>query len=387
MIKRILMILTLLTVLIPLAFAQEGTATPQAKIEPNEDIVQDPNMNIIFPPPVYVLHDSVDIIGTINVSDMKNYFLEYRALRSDGNSIDENAWTPATLPNDKSVTTDVIGRWETKFVPDGLYEIRLTVNRNTGVDHVRVSPLRIENRESPFATPVVEATAPAIVTRPPLQQATPTIGVSGPRVTANLNANVRAGDSTAYPIMGSLLAGQSAEVKGISGTGGWYYILAPNGKFGYVSPSTVTFSGSTGNLPIIPPPVTPTPIPTNTPDSIADLHFLQHDISPAVPTCGVAYTTTITVQNKGTAAAGASTILVQDIHQGSGATQGSSTVNIPPLNPGQSTQVSVALTINTFFDEGHENRVTLNSGNSVIESDKSNNISSRVFVLQKGGCG
>jgi chitinase len=94
---------------------------------------------------------------------------------------------------------------------------------------------------------------------------------SGPYVQAFVNANVRQGDSTIYPVIGSLLNGSTAPIIGISNTGsGWYYIQLPNGTRGFISPTTVTAFGNTVGVPPVAPPPPPTPIPsTATPIPIA----------------------------------------------------------------------------------------------------------------------
>jgi len=65
-----------------------------------------------------------------------------------------------------------------------------------------------------------------------------------PTVTANVDANVRAGPSKSYPSVGSLLSGQSAAVQGRSESafGNWWYIQLPvaSSGHGWVWGDTVT---------------------------------------------------------------------------------------------------------------------------------------------------
>jgi hypothetical protein len=146
----------------------------------------------------------------------------------------------------------------------------------------RVSPLRVDNTTAaPPATPTPQPTrelptpaplptlAPTLAASPlPTLLPTPTAFDPTPRVTPNrsVSVNVRTGDGTGYPIIGSLDVGEFARVIGRSSTGtGWYYVELNSGQRGWVAGDVVTLSGSTFGLPLVAPPATPTPIATPTP--------------------------------------------------------------------------------------------------------------------------
>jgi hypothetical protein len=104
----------------------------------------------------------------------------------------------------------------------------------------------------------------------------PTEAPAGPGLTASTNLNVRTGPGTAYPVIGALQAGQSAEVTGLSYDRGWWQINFTGGQ-GWVSASYVTAQNTT-NIPLVqaaPPPVAPTPTPTPVP------------VAPAAPSVGI----------------------------------------------------------------------------------------------------
>lgn len=89
---------------------------------------------------------------------------------------------------------------------------------------------------------------------------TPAPGV--PSVTATANLNIRSGPSTAYPKVGLLQEGQTAEAIGVSPDGAWWVIKVPeaaNGQ-GWVSGQFVT-TANVENLPVVQPP----PLPPATP--------------------------------------------------------------------------------------------------------------------------
>jgi len=75
-----------------------------------------------------------------------------------------------------------------------------------------------------------------------------------PSLTARNRSNVRAGDSTGYPIVGKLEVGVRVAILGISrGSAGWYYIELPDGARGFISPGVVVTQGDLTNLPAIDP--------------------------------------------------------------------------------------------------------------------------------------
>lgn len=105
--------------------------------------------------------------------------------------------------------------------------------------------------------------------------ATPTPGLDGttivptaepgiPLVTAITNAPAYAGPGSVYPVVGTILAGQTAEVVGSSGDHLWWVIRFPAAASGqgWVS-ATLVQASNTDNVPVVAPP--PTPKPTSTP--------------------------------------------------------------------------------------------------------------------------
>ncbi len=266
----------------------------------------DPNANISWPPPVYVLRGEVEVRGTANVPGMNSYFLEFRRLNDDFTPMDDTVpWNPLTLPAQSAVVDAILGTWNTTMatVPDGLYELRLTINMNNApAVHARVSPLRVENTLPPFlATPTAIAlpTAASLPTQAqqfPTLLPTPTAFDLAPHAVARINANVRAGDSTAYEVIGGLEEGDEVNLIGRSSTGsGWWVIRMPNGQQGWVAGSVVIISGDTSSLPRMNPPWTPTPIASPTPPlpdaTITNVNFDREIVE------GESFQTLVTVRN------------------------------------------------------------------------------------------
>ncbi|MCU0512617.1 MAG: hypothetical protein MUE40_08590 [Anaerolineae bacterium] len=381
-----------------------------------------PNLAITFPPPVYVLREVVEVRGTVNVPGLANYFLEFRPLvpAEAADSDTQRPWFPAALPVTTPVQDAVLGLWNTRTAPDGLYELRLTVNiTGGGTEFFRVSPLRIDNASVPAATPTpTTVSAPARptlvptptslpggaqnrpITPPPTLPANP---ANAPLAIALNNANVRSGDDVTYPRVGLLLRDEFAVIVGISSLGtGWYYVELTNGVRGFVAPSVVRTEGNlTGLPPVMPPPrptplpVTPTFTPTITPipasatpaSSGANLAIVSIRLEPAQPTCQASFGVFVTVINNGTGPAPTGfSISAVDRHSASGTVTASTTGAAPALQPGQTFVSEMYLTVGTFFNETHSVGVVIDSGAQVAETNEGDNSSAITYTLAQGGC-
>ena len=396
--------------LIPLTNAQDGGDI----IEPASDAMVNPDANISFPPPVYVVSESVDIRGTVTLPNIQNFFIEFRELVLDETAAspqEEAPWFPATLPQTQPVTDDILGRWNTFIPPDGLYEIRLKINIDGGdLVYARVSPIRVENDPPAFLQTAIEELDAAAeeadeqmdeeaAPMPEEPAPTPTPEDTSPRVVAIVDSNVRAGDSTQYQRVGFLLTDATAKILGLSSRNtGWYFIEMANGRTGFIHPSIVRAEGDLSNLDRIapPPPPPPTPIPIiptavpAVPSSSANLSFVVGSvrITPHPATCGKAYEIRLTVTNNGSAATTSGGIVkVKDTHQASGTHAGETDIGFGPLNPGQSQEVFGHLTSSIYFNEAHNITLYLDHGNRVPESNENDNIHATApYVLKKGSC-
>ncbi len=388
--KRLVLLLFVLSLALPLtAFAQ--IVTP----EPN------PNASITWPPPVYVVRGEFPIRGTASLPNMTNYFIEFRPLNDDLTPQSLNdVWLPAILPSASPVQDNVLGMWNTTLVDDGLYELRLTVNvsQGTAVTQI-VSPLRIENTPSPFAATPTPTQAPALptafvppATAAPTQDLTPRVTIS-----SSPSGNVRQGDSVFYNILMSLPVGTGARILGISNRNtGWYQIQLDNGQIGWVSPTIVTTSGDLSALPRIepppPPPPTATPFPTTipataVPASQANLVAGNITLDPGSPTCGQTFTVRFDVANLGSQANTITgSISVVDTRAADGSQQGNTVGAVPIIQPGQTINAVMQLTISTYYNEQHNITLVIDPSNQIPETVEGDNTRSISYTLQKGSC-
>ncbi len=358
----------------------------------------DPNANISFPPPVFVLCGETEIIGSANLADMTRYFISYRELNSALEPLSED-FLPAILPQSGAVQDDVLGVWDTEIVDDGIYELRLTINQRSGqTTNVSVLPLRVANEleicnQEPAAEPtsivvLPPSATPGVVIAP---TATPTLDPT-PRVTVNRpSANVRQGDGTEFPIIGSLSQGQTAPIVGISSRGtGWYQVRLPNGTLGWMAPSVVDVSGNLSLVPsVVPPPLPATPTPTLTPTPVSQANLVAGIVvlDPASPVCSQTFTVGLDVANLGTTQTIASGIVsLTDVRAADGSIQGTTIGGFPVLLPGQTFRVNMPLTISTWYNETHRITLVIDQTNSIPESNETDNTRVIEYVLQKGPC-
>jgi CARDB protein/SH3 domain-containing protein len=384
----------LFVVLIAIAL---GVVTQAQGIEPMSVPDDSADIAISFPPPVWVISDSVEIIGTADILDMSSYLIEYQELTFDNEDGIEQ-WFPASFPGNIAVRNGLVGIWNTNTVRDGLYAIRLVVNTSDGNMQVfRVSPLRVENDPQdglaglpPVEEPVIFPTPTQIEGRPTLIPTPTNIAVGdGTVVTAVVDANVRGGDDTSYPQMGFLLRNEQARVIGISSFGsGWFYVELENGRRGWIAPSVVQFNGNIAQLTLYNPPPPPTPPATATAITSANLQITGLRLDPVQPNCAESFDVYINVQNTGTGSSNVSGLLsANDRSVRTGAVTASTSGGFPTLAPGASFVVVVTLTVDTYFEESHDVIVQLDTRSEIPETNEGDNTSSIRYTLNQSACG
>ena len=96
--------------------------------------------------------------------------------------------------------------------------------------------------------------------------------------------NVRSGPATSYPKVGVLLIGQKMAAKGRSAGGDWILIEYPGvaGGEAWVYAPLVNLVG--GELPIVAPPATPTPLYTPTVDPTLEARYIITEQPTSLPT-------------------------------------------------------------------------------------------------------
>jgi len=406
-----------IVVLLLLALTALAVAPAAAQVAPSN-----PDADIIFPPPVYTVSGQFPIIGNAAAEGMSNYFLEFRPLSESafdpattpeaGVATQVPTFFPAVLPSNTPVTQGLLGTWDTTLIPDGLYELRLTVNR-TGANPIVVlsGPLRVVNNPDPVLVAVfnllgipfpgsgsssaVPTAAPIIPTSIPAATLVPTEDPTPRGTVTTATANVRTGDGTNFPAIASLPQGAVVNLVGISNQGtGWYQVQLPSGGLGWMSPTVLQVTGETSRLPRIqppPPPATPTftPVPaTPTPVTTANLVAGIVVLAPNPPVCAQTFNVGFDVANLGSqATAFSGTVSLVDTRTADGTVQGSTIGGFPVLQPGQTFRVDMPLTISTYFLEEHTITLTIDPQAQIPETTRADNVQTTRYTLQQGGCG
>lgn len=375
-----------------------GVITQAQDIEPIIVTDDSADIAISFPPPVWVLSGSVEIIGTADVLDMSSYLVEYQELLFDDDENRIEQWFSSSLPGSTAVRNGVVGIWNTTTVRDGLYAIRLVVNSSDGNQQVfRVSPLRVENDPQDGLAGLPPVEEPTLLPSPTQIEGRPTLiptptniaAGDGTVVTAVVDANVRSGDDVSYPIAGFLLRGEQARVIGISSFGsGWFYVELENGRRGWLAPSTVQFNGNIAALTLYNPPPPPTPPATATPITSANLQVTGLRLDPVTPNCGQSFDIYINVQNTGTGSTSASGLLtVTDRSVRTSVVTANTTGGFPILGAGHSFVVVATLTVDTYFAESHDVIVQLDTRGDIAEINEGDNTRSIRYTLNPASCG
>ncbi len=128
---------------------------------------QDETVVILWPPPVYDVAGTVDVVGTVNPPDLQTYFLQVAAYGQE-----PPQWIPASTLKNQPVVNGVIASWPTTTVPDGVYQLRLQARLRSGQDiFYVVGPIRVANlleRPAGESVLVPQAATPAAPTEPTL---------------------------------------------------------------------------------------------------------------------------------------------------------------------------------------------------------------------------
>lgn len=173
----------------------------------------------------------------------------------------------ALLANGEAVRVDdldaplVAGRMVQGWLPPnpGTYELQVFFYSADGAqilsDKITISvgtEISSENIVDVDLTPVLEEEIVPSVTA----------GFDLPIATANVDANCRAGTFQVFPILGTLLQGQSAPIVGrLADNSFWMLDLGSNGGHCWVWDELIMVSGDISGVPIVTPPATPTPTP------------------------------------------------------------------------------------------------------------------------------
>ena len=220
----------------------------------------------------------------------------------------------------------------------------------------------------------------------PVQPVQQPVQVQSVTVTATVNANVRAGDSTAYAITGGLNAGQTAAVLGISSTGsGWYYIQTPAGVLGFISPQLVTVSGNVSGLARVAPPSVSLP-PTQPPvQNRANLTVSNLALAGGAVNCTDRTSIVFTVTNSGTATAPESVMKLAMFTTPHASIIVEVTGTVPPIAPGASVQTGADLFLNASPNGSYTLRGIADISAIVPESDENDNFSDMGITINCGG--
>lgn len=351
------------------------------------------------------------------------------ALQVDGQIIAER-----TQPNPEGVASFVI---ESGWVAqgDGAHTISAVVSRLDGVTSNQASvEINVRGEPSPTPMPTIDATPtptntlaptstnipsgpppseqgnngsettgetdggstfgqqPAATNTPaPTNTPAATNTPTQPRVRVDVGANVRGGAGTVFGAIGSLAAGEEANILAVNPAGDWYKIQYYNGE-GWIFNGVVTVLGDTSRLPRdagppTPVPATATPVPPTaepTSSSAPDLSIVQLTINPNPPRCGESIEIIARIVNTGTAASAGARITVQDLRGGQEQASGETVVGGLGINEAADTFAYIQ--VSTFVAEEHVIRVRVDADNQVSETNEDNNTRDFTYTLASGAC-
>ncbi len=211
-------------------------------------------------------------------------------------------------------------------------------------------------------------------------------------------ANVRSGPDTRFaPPIGSIAAGDQAELLAINIHKTWYKIKYYNGE-GWVFGSLLEVSGNVDDLPVVygPPLPAPTAIPVTAvpPTAVLNVNLvagnMRHNAGRTI-TCNSGFRVEVDVANVGSTRSPGGNVRFLDYatKRDGGRLEGHEAEVIgtfPPIEPGQTVGASASITVGFHHGESHILWAYVNHDNSVPEADKGNNVNHFTYTLQRGDC-
>ena len=242
-----------------------------------------------------------------------------------------------------------------------------------------------EDLAATAAALVLTAQAPAVQTSTPEATASvePTATVCQPTVTANLNANVRSGPSTAFSAVATLMKDDSATVLGKNDDGSWWYIEL-NGSNAWIAASVVTSACIPSDLAVV---TGPTVAETGEPPAeeeaaaeepveeppaaaLPDLVITGFSISPETPTQGEVAHVTVQTYNTGNAPSGHYVVYWYGL---STYTSPSCTWSVDNSNAHGGRVLECNYTFPSWYPTNRTSRAVVDATNLVGESEEGNN--------------
>src|SRR5437868_8320809 len=143
-----------------------------------------------------VLNGLVPITGTATHPQFQHYELAFAYSPNP-----TGTWFPLQAPVTTQVVNEIIGRWDTTQISDGLYSLRLRVYySDTAYLEAFVQNVRVENATpTPQVSAAETATPPVAITLPPLATATATATAPGIELPATGTPLAGGGDTSALP--------------------------------------------------------------------------------------------------------------------------------------------------------------------------------------------
>jgi hypothetical protein len=215
-----------------------------------------------------------------------------------------------------------------------------------------------------------------------------------PMATFNVGVNVRRGPGTNFdPPVSSYQQDQEAQILAINPAGDWYKIRGANGE-GWVAASLITVSGDTSSIrvdagPPTPVPFTPTPTPapfTATPQSSVNLVIDGFDLEgyPDEIICGETFDVTVRVKNVGTTRSQGGLVGVKDTAVRDGGSGGQTEGAFGEIDPGETAEARMRLTVSTYTGEQHRIVATVDSKGQIAETNENDNTRELQYELQDG---
>ena len=196
-------------------------------------------------------------------------------------------------------------------------------------------------------------------------------------------SNLRLGPGTAHDLVGSLARDTEVMIVAVDPSHDWYRITYAELGDAWIYSELVNPASDISAVPVETGPSLPS-------ENGVNLIVTAVEIVPNPPICGQTSTITATIRNIGNVdASNVGLIGWEILLQSSGAVIDSKTAAVTQnLNAGDETTVTFTETLSLHYNEEQRIRVTIDSGDLVVETDEADNAqASETFILAPGNCG
>lgn len=222
--------------------------------------------------------------------------------------------------------------------------------------------------------------------------ASPRIAQATVRAVITVPSNLRLGPGTEFELVGSIAVGEEVDIIGVNSGRDWYHIRYGDVGDAWIYAELLSPSGDVAALNVESGPARPTAIAEAAPPASAiNLKIVEIILQPDPLVCNERGEVLVRIENDGAESTpNGAQVGFTMVHVASGSNSLRNNIDPHPFQPVAAgeivTSVPAAIMSSVYFEEEHRITATIRSEGFFVETDLSDNSSSRTFRLASGNC-